>query len=376
MRRSESNEKASSRGYPTNHSEFRKIMMNRREALYSIAGGIAASMLGPSVLRAGASTVKKSKMGIDTFSYNIRFSSDRQLRDPLNLLEHCHQIGAGGAHMEIGIRDEAYVRKLRSKAEKYEMFVEGSEGLPRSRSDVERFEKVVRTVKEVGAKVIRIFFGGRRYEQFDRAEQYKAFADRSWKSLQLAEPVAAKHGIRLAIENHKDWRIPDMLNILERISSEYVGVCVDTGNSFALLEDSMDLVEAYAPWCFATHLKDMAVAEYEDGFLLADVPLGEGLLDLPEMVRILRKAGPETQFSLEMATRDPLKVPCLKEKYWATFANVPGTDLARTLRYVRTHASEKDTLPHISHLPLDEQIKLEEANIKKCLAYAIEHLNL
>ena len=32
----------------------------------------------------------------------------------------------------------------------------------------------------------------------------------------------------------------------------------------------MDIVDAYAPGCLATHLKDMAVAEYEDGFLLAD----------------------------------------------------------------------------------------------------------
>ena len=353
--------------------------MNRREMLFSIAGGIAGSMLirhSRTAWAAESTGTKKTNLGIDTFSYHIRLRADREFGDPLNYLEHCHQIGAGGAHMEIGIRDEQYVRKLRSNAETYEMFIEGSEGLPRNRSDVERFEKVVRTIKGAGAKVIRIFFGGRRYEQFDRAEQYKAFAERSWKSLQLAEPVAAKHGIRLAIENHKDWRIPDMLSILQRISSEYVGVCVDTGNSFALLEDSMDVVEAYAPWCFATHLKDMAAAEYEDGFLLADVPLGEGLLDLPKIVRILRKAKPETQFSLEMATRDPLKVPCLTEKYWATFANVPGADLARTLRYVRNHASEKDALPRISHLPLDEQVKLEEQNIKKCLLYAAAHLDL
>jgi sugar phosphate isomerase/epimerase len=349
--------------------------MNRREALYSIAGGIAASMLGPSVLAVGASTAKKSKMGIDTFSYHIRLRSDRQLRDPLNYLEHCHKIGAGGVQISIGLRDKAYVRKLRSNAEKYEMFIEGSEGLPRSRSDVERFEKVVRTVKDAGAKIIRIFFGGRRYEQFDRAEQYKAFAERSRNSLQLAEPVAAKHRIRLAIENHKDWRIPDMLSILERISSEYVGVCVDTGNSFALLEDSMDVVEAYAPWCFATHLKDMAVAEYEDGFLLADVPLGQGLLNLPKMVETLRKANPEINFSLEMATRDSLKVPCLTDKYWATFAKVPGSDLARTLRYVRANASP-ERLPKVNHLPLDKLVELEEANIKQCLAYAKEHLNL
>ncbi|MFQ5924065.1 MAG: sugar phosphate isomerase/epimerase family protein, partial [Anaerolineales bacterium] len=225
------------------------------------------------------------------------------------------------------------------------------------------------------AKVIRIAIGGRRYEQFSTVEQFKAFAERTAKSLQLAEPVVARHRVRLAIENHKDWRVPQLLGMLERISSEYVGVCVDTGNSFALLEDPMAVVEAYAPHGFAAHIKDMAVAEYEDGFLLADVTLGKGLLDLSRMVQILREANPEIQFSLEMSTRDPLKVPCLTDRYWATFEDVPGSDLARTLRYVRTNASP-ERLPKVNHLPLAELVKLEEANIKKCLAFAREHLNL
>jgi len=349
--------------------------MNRREVLLSIAAGIGASMLRAPARALGSARPKKTQLGIDDFSYNIRLRAERQLRDPLNFLDHCHQIGAGGVQMSIGIRDEAYTRKLRRNVEEYGMFIEGSATLPRSQSDVERFEKVARTAKQTGAKVIRIAIGGRRYEQFDRAEQFKAFAEVAFGGLQLAEPVAGRHRVRLAIENHKDWRVPDMLDMLERINSEYVGVCVDTGNSFALLEDPMEVVEAYAPWGFAAHLKDMAVAEYEDGFLLADVPLGEGLLDLSRMVQILRKVRPEIRFSLEMATRDPLKVPCLTEKYWATFEDVPGSDLARTLRFVCTNATPQP-LPRVNHLPLDEQIELEEQNIKKCLRYAAEHLNL
>jgi len=333
------------------------------------------------MLRVPASPVesaktKKTQLGIDDFSYNIRLRAERQLRDPLNFLDHCHKVGAGGVQMNIGLRDEAYNRKLYHNAEAYDMFIEGSASLPRSQSDVEKFEQTVRTAKQVGANVIRIAIGGRRYEQFDRAEQFKAFAKSAIGGLQLAEPVAARHKIHLAIENHKDWRVPDMLGMLEQISSEYVGVCVDTGNSFALLEDPMDVVEAYAPRAFAVHLKDMAVAECEDGFLLADVPLGEGLLDLPRMVQILRKARPEIKLSLEMATRDPLKVPCMTEKYWATFEAVPGSELARTLRYVRANASPQQLLPKVNHLPLDELIKLEQDNVKKCLAYAREQLNL
>ena len=354
--------------------------MNRRDMLFSMATGLAAFTLGD-VARAYGGGAKKSRLGIADFSYNIRLRAERtgrmkgRLGDPLTFLDHCHKLGAGGIQMNIGIRDEVYTRKLRENAETYDMFVEGSASLPRDQSDVERFEAAVRTAKQSGAEVVRIAIGGRRYEQFSKAEEFKAFAERTWKSLQLAEPVAALHRMRIAIENHKDWRVGQMLDILRRIGSEYVGVCVDTGNSFALLEDPMAVVEAYAPYGFAAHLKDMGVAEYEDGFLLADVTLGQGLLDLPRMVKILRKARPEIQFSLEMSTRDALKVPCLTEKYWATFEDVPGSDLARTLRYVRANASP-ELLPKVNHLPLDELVKLEEANIKKCLAFAKEHLNL
>ena len=38
----------------------------------------------------------------------------------------------------------------------------------------------------------------------------------------------------------------------------------------------MEVVEALAPRAFTTHFKDMALEEYEQGFLLSEVPLGTG----------------------------------------------------------------------------------------------------
>ncbi len=93
----------------------------------------------------------------------------------------------------------------------------------------------------------------------------------------------------------------------------------------------MDVIEALAPRSFTTHFKDMGLDEYREGFLLAEVPLGSGVLDLPRAVRILRAARPEIRFNIEMITRDPLRVPCLAQKYWATFPDLPGRHLARTL---------------------------------------------
>jgi 3-oxoisoapionate decarboxylase len=82
------------------------------------------------------------------------------------------------------------------------------------------------------------------------------------------------------------------------------------------------------------------VREYDEGFLLADVPLGQGFLELKKMVNILHKAQPKIRFTLELITRDPLKVPCLTDKYWATFATTPGRDLARTLLLVRRYQAK------------------------------------
>jgi 3-oxoisoapionate decarboxylase len=354
--------------------------MNRRQFLLSAAGGSAAVVMFHSLSALGAAASSKSKLGIADYSFNIRNTAKgagqrlKPLEDPLDFLQYCQGLGAGGAQMEIGIRDSQYSAALREYAEAHGMFIEGSASLPKGPNDIDRFTQTIRTAKQAGAKVVRLAIGGRRYEQFGNFEQFKAFMDRSLESLQLAEPIAAGQQMPLAIENHKDWRIDDLQAILKRLDSTFVGVCIDTGNSFALLEDPLEVVKAYAPWAFSVHLKDMAVCEYEEGFLLADVPLGEGLLDLKTMIDLLQKAKPGIQFSLEMATRDPLKVPCLTEKFIATFADLPARDLAYGLRYVRNHARDKRSFPSVSSLPIDEQIKLEEDNIRKCLRYASEHL--
>jgi hypothetical protein len=73
-----------------------------------------------------------------------------------------------------------------------------------------------------------------------------------------------------------------------------------------------------------------------------------------------------------MITRDPLRIPCLTEQYWAT-ATTSGRDLARALAMVRKHKQE---LPRVSGKDKKEQIAIEEENVRKSLAYAHKHLEL
>lgn len=354
-------------------------MHNRREVLWSLGGAAVATMLGLPARMSADGGPPGSRLGICIHSYALRSGRDRgrpsaeRFAEPLRFLDYCHRLGAGGIQTQIGRQEGDDALELRRRAEKYGMFVEGFAGLPRDRADLERFEAEVATAQAAGATVIRVVLpskgSGRRYEAFASAAEFQESRIAGRKMLELAEPVVARRRMRLALENHKDERIPERLETLKHISSEYVGVCVDTGNSIALLEDPMAVVEAYAPWAFSAHLKDMAVQEYEDGFLLAEVPLGEGFLDLPTMIQVLRKHHPEVRFSLEMMTRDPLKVPCLTERYWSAMGDLPGRDLARTLKMVKTHGCE-EPLPEISPLPPEEQLDVEEANVRKCVTWA------
>ena len=346
------------------------MTLSRREFL----AGVAAAVAWPA-LADPAAKPKRTRLGVALASYSIRSQADRAFRDPLPFLAFCRERGAGGVQLPIPARDQADAAKLRAAAEAAGMVLEGSLRTPRDQADVARFNAEVRAAREAGAAVVRtVMLPGRRYETFSSAEKYRRFTEQSWQSLTLAEPVLARHKVHLAVENHKDYRADELVGVVKRLASEYIGVCVDTGNNLALLEDPQATVATLAPWAVSVHLKDMAVQEYEDGFLLSEVPLGEGILDLKQIIATLRKARPRVQFFLEMITRDPLRVPCLTPQYWATFEHLPGRHLAQTLTLVRRKRAAE--LPRISHLAHADQLKVEDDNVRQCLAYAAENLPL
>ena len=166
------------------------------------------------------------------------------------------------------------------------------------------------------------------------------------RQIAAAVPIVERHRMPLGIENHKDWRVDQQVALLEQYSSEYLGVCLDTGNNLAVLDDPMETIEKLAPWTFNVHFKDMAMEECESGFLLSEVPLGEGMLDMPRITETIRRARPGVRFSLEMITRDPLLVPCLSDRFWASFDGVNGIHLARALSRIRSGRPARPAAAH------------------------------
>lgn len=324
--------------------------------------------------------LKTDPMGVVVHSYGMRFNSKNEsekypgFHHALDLMKHCHAIGAGGIQTTVGGWAEDFSKKVREERERLDMYLEGSISLPKSIEDVGRFEKEILLAKEAGAEVIRtVCLNGRRYENFKSKADWEAFQTHSIQSLQLAEPIVRKHKVKLAVENHKDWTAEELAAIIRNLNSEWIGVTLDFGNNVSLLEDPMEVIRTLAPLAFSTHVKDMGVQPFTNGFLLSEVELGKGIVDLKEAIQLCQKYNPAVRFSLEMITRDPLEIPCLEDSYWSTFGNYSGQNLARTLRLIRDRSFQGE-LPSVKDLSAEERLAFEEHNVLQCLNYSKKEL--
>lgn len=315
------------------------------------------------------------KMGIVVHSYGARWQSGAQsltypgFRNAVDFLHHCHQIGAGGIQVTVRGWASDFAKKVRDEREKTGLYLEGSIGLPKSKADMVLFEEEVSRAKEAGASVLRcVSLGPRRYEALHSYREFLEFQEKGLLALQLAEPVLKKYRVKLAVENHKDWRSEELVAILHQLDSEWIGVTLDFGNSMALLEDPIQTAQLLAPYVYSTHIKDMAVEPHEQGFLMSEVPLGTGILDLRKIARLCQKFFPSVTFNLEMITRDPLLIPCLTPSYWSTFHDqIPASAMAHILEMVETH---KTILPRTRQLDMENLLAQEEKNIRQSLAYS------
>jgi len=350
-------------------------MISRRQVL--AVAGAAPAWLASSPGASGAAALPR--MGGTPTAFASRMQAARQGGKPFDMVEHCHSIGLGGVQTNPPATDAESIKKFRARLEGYQMHLICDPRLPRQESDVPAFDAQVKAFKEAGAVGFHAAMTGRRYEDFDSLQPFQQMFERSQHSVELAEPVLRKHRIRLGIENHKGWRAAEQAAWLKRLGSEWVGVCFDFGNNISLCEEPMDTLRTLAPYTFHCHIKDMAVEEYEDGFLLSEVPMGQGLLDLKQMVQILRAKDPGMVFNLEMITRDPLKIPIYTPKYWATFDDsyspLPGRDVAKVVAMVRRNRP-KTPLPRIAGLSPEARIQAEDDYNRQSIEYAHQNLGM
>jgi sugar phosphate isomerase/epimerase len=123
------------------------------------------------------------------------------------------------------------------------------------------------------------------------------------KRLRSLVPLLEEHQIRLALENSI---IParDLCALLKRIGHPALGVTLDTANSLAISEGWRQVLAELAPFTFCLHVKDYDVRRewHRMGFRVEGRPAGQGQLDIPYLLEILRQAGASCNAILELWT--------------------------------------------------------------------------
>src|SRR6516164_616791 len=235
--------------------------MNRRNFLNAVAAsGCVARAIGERPLNAQESLA--TSMGVVQYS----FSDGPHTRSAHDFLEYCHSLGASGIQIGLDSLDPGYLDQLQRRTAELGMYLEVIVSLPQSEVTTD-FEQHVAAARRAGALCLRsACLNGRRYENFTSLDQWNSFVAESHRLIALAVPVVEKYRMALGLENHKDWTADEMVALMERHSSEFLGVCLDTGNNISLLDDPMDTVAKLAPFAVTTHFKDLALKEYSEGF--------------------------------------------------------------------------------------------------------------
>jgi sugar phosphate isomerase/epimerase len=287
--------------------------------------------------------------------------------DSLAYIDYCRSLGAGG----LQFSPVGDLKKLRARMEQLGMWYEGNARSPGSLSeDTDAFEQSLRATLEMGGDVVRYVSrrppgtSGRRYEGFTSIEDFIAWREEANAIVLRCLPIAEKLGVKIALENHKDRLVDEHVDFIRKTSSEYLGALVDPGNNLSMLESPEEVCTKLAPYVLSVSMKDMAVAPYENGFLLSEVRFGTGVTDQKALWEILKAANPRLNCLEELITRDPLQVPCLTADYWRSLPERPSADLARHMEWVRSNASE---LPYVEHLTPQEQLQAEEDNNRDTL---------
>ena len=136
--------------------------------------------------------------------------------------------------------------------------------------------------------------GGLRFGHFSREMPIARQIANMIRNLSQVATFAAREGIVLAFENHMDYRISEIVQVVEGVDSPFLRINYDYANSFSVVEDQLDAAHMAAPYTAMTHFKDMRVQSItttgEPRFYHA--PIRYGSVEILEILEVFQRNTP------------------------------------------------------------------------------------
>ena len=155
----------------------------------------------------------------------------------------------------------------------------------------ERLSDAVEVSHRIGADLVRTYCC---YGKYNAAALKKA--PENFKKI---VPLLEKYRIRFAIENHEEEISDEIIEIIKKTGSPWVGSHVDIGNSMMAWEEPLEAVEKLAQYAFTSHFKDHIIIRDNGEYKICGVPLGQGNIDIDGCFRILYEKSTLTRINIE-----------------------------------------------------------------------------
>jgi len=189
-------------------------------------------------------------------------------------------------------------------------------------------------VNELGLKFLRVFIGA----PADRHGKLpvEAHLESTLKGLHAARARMLDRGVKVAIENHGDLTARELRQLIQAAGADMVGVNYDSANPMWVLEDPALALEVLAPYIETSHFRDSALFSHPRGAAFQWVAMGDGSVNLPDVVAAYRRLCPGKSILLEVITgRPPQMLPYFEDAWWNGFRKLPAPDFARFLALVK-----------------------------------------
>lgn len=267
------------------------------------------------------------QVGIDSYSYHRRYGESRAGEapsrhgpwplEPSPVLQHARQVGADAVFLETCYLPvpEAITAEMLAPATEHGIRVGFSWGHPwptgafhgldggRSPGAEVDLRRWIDTAQRFGHDLLRITAGSPASRGDEPAED---LVRRLVAPMSRAADYAAERGVRLALENHGDLRVEDILDLFERVRRpDVLGVTLDNANLIRVGDDMADGTRALAPHTWLVQLKDHLAGDPTVWGGPVCTTLGEGVADLDGLITILAEAGYDGPVCVELASLGP-----------------------------------------------------------------------
>ncbi|MBW1799568.1 MAG: sugar phosphate isomerase/epimerase [Deltaproteobacteria bacterium] len=259
-------------------------------------------------------------IGIDSFSYHRFFGDIGPTDQPSSIrwtardfLSRAHELGVDAVSLQttyLPELDPDIIASLGRQLNEFGLEVVLAWGHPSGLENGDRPEKaeairrLLPVAKTLGCSLLRFVTGNFLSFKFSAPERI----ERLTPIIRDITTTAADYDLTLAIENHGDFAMKDLLELVEGVDMKNLGICFDAMNAVRVGDDLMEAAAMAATYIRMVHVRDhlpLSESPVKVESFWPSAPLGHGQLDIEGVIRFLEADGYAGNLFIEMGYMHP-----------------------------------------------------------------------